>query len=189
MNQPTQTIAPKRRRRRIGVLSAAATAVAVGLIAIPNVAQAYAYENSSWGNANLRIYVATTSGKYRTAINQASSNYTSATDLNLTNTTTGGPSFSAADVNNGADGYEGWTDWSAPVGRTISAHSTVNRHYVSGKTTANIKVIWLHELGHGLGLAHVTPVARVMHNPATGAYNAGVRNLTSDEVAGINKKY
>jgi hypothetical protein len=107
----------------------------------------------------------------------------------LTNTTTGGPSFSAADVDNGADSYGGWTDWSAPTGRTISAHSTVDRHYVSGKTTVNITVIWLHELGHGLGLAHVTPVARVMHNPASGAYNAGVRNLTSDEVAGIDKKY
>ncbi|WIE80943.1 matrixin family metalloprotease [Curtobacterium sp. MCSS17_016] len=187
MKKPRTATATK--RRRLGLTAASALALTAALIAIPNAAQAYAYENSSWGNANLRIYMASTSGKYRTAINQASANYTSATDLNLTNTTTGGPSFSAADVNNGADSYEGWTDWTPVAGRTVSAHSTVNRYYVSGKTTANLKVIWLHELGHGLGLAHVGPVARVMHNPASGAYNAGVRNLTSDEVAGINKKY
>ncbi len=179
----------KKRRRRLGIAAGSALALGAALIAIPTAAQAYAYENSSWGNANLRIYMATTSGNYRTAINQASANYTSATDLNLTNTTTGGPKFSAADVNNGADGYEGWTDWIQVAGRTQSAHSTVNRHYVASKTVANLKVIWLHELGHGLGLAHVGPVARVMHDPATGAYNAGVRNLTSDEIAGINKKY
>lgn len=187
MTKPSTPAAKK--RRRLGITAASALAIAAALIAVPNVAQAYAYEGPSWGNANLRIYMATTSGTYRTAINQASANYTSATDVNLTNTTTGGPAFSAADVNNGADGYEGFTNWSAPVGRTVSAHSTVNRYYLSGRTTANIKVVWLHELGHGLGLAHVSPVARVMNKSATAAYNAGIRNLTSDEVAGINNKY
>jgi predicted Zn-dependent protease len=187
MKQPRTAAATK--RRRLGITAASALALAAALIAIPNAAQAYAYEGPSWGNANLRVYMATTSGTYRTAINQASANYTSATDVNLTNTTTGGPAFSAADVNNGKDGYEGFTTWNAPTGRTVSAHSIVNRSYLAGRATANIKVVWLHELGHGLGLAHVTPLARVMNTSATDAYNAGVRNLTSDEVAGINKKY
>ncbi|MCJ1715762.1 matrixin family metalloprotease [Microbacterium sp. M1A1_1b] len=187
MNQTSETAATK--RRRLGTITATAVAVAAALIAIPNVAHAYAYEGPKWPSGNLRIYMNTTSGNYRTAINQASANYTSATDVNLTNTTAGGPTFSAADVNNGADGYEGFTNWFSPNGRTESAHAILNRYYLAGKPTAQLKVVWLHELGHGLGLAHVGPLARVMHDPASGAYGAGVRNLTSDEVAGINNKY
>lgn len=172
------------------MLSAAALAVTVGLIAVPNVAPANKYEGASWGNPNLRIYMATTSGEYRTAINQASANYSNQTDVTLTNTTAGGPAFSAANVNNGADGYEGFTTWTAPFGRTLEAHSTANRHYLDAASVGRKKVVFLHELGHGLGLAHETKTTKlVMFTSGKTAYNHGVRSLRTDDINGINNKY
>jgi predicted Zn-dependent protease len=189
MKKP-RTVDATKRRRRLGVTATAALALAAALITIPNAASAYSLHGYKWPDRNLRIYMNTTStGNFRNAINQASSNYTSATDVNLTNTTTGGPRFTARDYDAGATDYEGWTDVVHPGGRVESAQSMLNRHYLAGKSVAQLKVVWMHELGHGLGINHVSPTARVMHNPATGAYNAGVRNLTSDDIAGINNLY
>lgn len=180
----------KPRRYRFGVLTAAALAVTFGLIAVPNVAHAHKYEAPSWGNPNLRIYVATTSGEYRTAVYQAAANYSNQTDVTLTNTTAGGPAFSAAQVNNGADGYEGFTRWKAPIGITIAAHSIANRHYLDAASLGRKKVIFLHELGHGLGLAHETKTTKlVMFTSGKTAYNHGVRSLRTDDINGINNKY
>lgn len=179
----------RKRRNRVGMIAVAFAAVEA-MVAIPTAAQAYTTTGQKWGNANLRIYVATTSGDYRTSINQASSNYTSSTDVNLTNTTDGGPAFSAANTNAGATGYEGHTDWNYVGGRTTSAHSILNTYYLSGAPVARLKVVWLHELGHGLGLNHVSGTNRVMYTSASTAYTSGgVRSLTSDEISGINALY
>ncbi len=177
-------------RRRIGITAASALALAAALIAVPNAANAYSLHGYKWPDRNLRIYMNTTStGNFRNAINQASSNYTSSTDVNLTNTTAAGPRFSARDYNAGATDYEGWTDVIHPGGRVESAQSMLNRYYLGSAPVAQLKIVWMHELGHGLGINHVSNTVRVMHNPATAAYKAGVRYLTADDIAGINKLY
>lgn len=72
---------------------------------------------------------------------------------------------------------------------THSATSRLNQYYLGSAVTARPKVVWLHELGHGLGLNHVTPVYHVMYSSATTAYNYGVRALTADEINGIDTIY
>lgn len=127
----------------------------------------------------------------RTALYAALNNYTLGTDTNLTGVTTSGPTFTAANNNYGATGWEGQNTWVCPFGVTTSSLARVNDYYV-GNLASNegrIRVIWLHEIGHGLGLDHVATVARVMYTSASQAYNAGVRNLTSDEINGINALY
>lgn len=175
------------RTRRYVMVGTAVLAVGA-LVAIPTAAQAYAKLGYHWANGNLRIYVATTSGNYRTAIGQAATNI-SATDVNLTLTNDGGPAFSAAQTNEGATGYEGHTDQKFVGSRTLNAHAVLNTHYLAGKPVAQLKVVWLHELGHGLGLDHVSGTNHVMYKSASTAYGAGVRNLTADEVAGLNSIY
>jgi len=175
------------RTRRYVMLGTAVLAVGA-MVALPTAAQAYAKLGYNWANGNLRVYVATTSGNYRTAIGQAATNI-SATDVNLTLTNTGGPAFTAAQTNEGATGYEGHTDQIHIGSRTTSAHSFLNTHYLAGKPVAQLKVVWLHELGHGLGLDHVSGVKHVMYKSASTAYGAGVRNLTADEVSGLNSIY
>jgi len=64
-----------------------------------------------------------------------------------------------------------------------------NDYYLGGASVTRMKVVWLHEIGHGLGLDHVGTVKRVMYKSASDAYNAGVTALTDDEISGINKLY
>lgn len=111
--------------------------------------------------------------------------------MNLKGVTTSGPTFTAANNNYGATGWEGHNEWNCLFANTTSSVARVNDYYAANliSNAARIKMIWLHEVGHGLGLGHVSTVARVMYTSASGAYNAGVRTLTSDEIKGINALY
>jgi predicted Zn-dependent protease len=59
----------------------------------------------------------------------------------------------------------------------------------SNSHVPRLKVVWLHELGHSIGLGHVSTLKRVMYTSASDAYFAGVTSLTSDEIAGVNSIY
>lgn len=183
--------APTTRPARRRLLSAALVCIATVCAIVGPAARADAYSlmGSHWRTGALRVYVNTTSGSYRTAINQAAADYAAKSHAKLTNTTAAGPMFTAAQYNAGATGYEGQTTVNAIGSVTLSAHSVLNTHYLAGAPVARLKVVWLHELGHGLGLGHVTPAARVMQKSASAAYSAGVRTLTSDEVSGVNHLY
>lgn len=81
-----------------------------------------------------------------------------------------------------------YTTWDSS-NKLTSAISQLNKHYCDNYADATKRVVWLHELGHGWGLGHVTATKRVMYKSASGAYKAGVRALTSDEINGINALY
>lgn len=179
------------RKRKMPLMASAVVLAALAATAVAAApAQAYKLTGCHWGSANIRLDVRSTYNQYRTAINQASANYTSATDVNLSNVTVSGPAFTAANAAFGKTGSEGNTTWLCRSGgATYSSHTTVNNSYLSSAPTARIKVVWLHEIGHGLGLHHVTG-GHVMNESASNAYTAyGVRNLTADEVSGINRLY
>lgn len=77
-----------------------------------------------------------------------------------------------------------------PFWVTTSSLSRLNIYYLHGTEPINrLKVVWLHEIGHGLGLDHVTVLHRVMYKSASAAYFDGVTALTSDEISGINHLY
>lgn len=160
-------------------------------LGMPITAQAYTMSGSHWNGSNLRIRANAIGGNYSTGLNTAISNINSSTHVTLSRTTDTGPSWKASVTNYGNTGWEGESTWSYYLGATHSAESKINTYYIpSGTAPARIKVIWLHELSHVLGLGHVSSVNRVMYTSASAAYTqGGVRNLTSDEVSGINSLY
>ncbi|RWZ68093.1 matrixin family metalloprotease [Labedella populi] len=177
------------RLRLAGVVSALALAVA--LVAVPTSANAYTHTGLRWATPNLRIDTSGASGASKTALSSAISHISDRTDVLLLGTSATDPTWKARNGNYGATGWEGLNSTTQLAGRTLSSLSRVNTHYVANTTAnqARIRVIWLHELSHGLGLGHVTSKTRVMYTSASVAYNNGVRNLTSDEINGINTLY
>jgi hypothetical protein len=176
-------------RGRSVLLSFSALLLSIGIVAIPSTANAYVLYGWHWASGDLRVHVGSVSGKYRTAISQAGSNITASSDVSMTFTNEAGPSFTAYHYNAGKTGYEGWTDQFRVGSRTQWAHSYLNTYYASSYPTDRLKVIWLHELSHGLGLNHVSSKKQVMYRSASVAYASGVRNLTTEEVRGLNVMY
>lgn len=182
---------PRTRWRGSAAAMASVIAIVSGLVLAPNAALAYTTTGCKWSTPNLTIDVSLTNGVFRTAINSALNNYTLGTDVNLTSTTSTGPSFTARNTNYGATGWEGQNYYVCPFGNTTSSQARINQYYLFGTSDqeGRIRVVWLHEIGHGLGLNHVTSSSRVMYTSASQAFFNGVRNLTSDEIAGINSLY
>ena len=104
-------------------------------------------------------------------------------------TTSDSTAFRAENSNYGANGWEGQNTWYCPLGVTHDSKARLNAYYLSGASVARLKVVWLHELGHGVGLDHVSTKARVMNTSASSGYYAGVRSLTTDEISGVNYVY
>ena len=189
MTAPNETRRAFRHRRATRWIIPIALAVSFGL-ATPSPANAYATTGCKWPSSTLTIQVnPSVTGKYSTTLISAAANYRSSTDLKLSTSTTQRGSFQADAGNYGADGYEGYTNWVCGFGVTTNASSRVNSHYLGSAANARVQVVWLHELGHAVGLNHVSSTARVMYSSATTAYNNGVRNLTNDEVNGVNSLY
>lgn len=187
----TDTLQRRRKKtRRIAGLTASTLLAAAFGIAGSAPASAYVTTGCKWPASSLTIQVnPSVTGKYSTTLVGAAANYRNSTDLKLYTSTTQRGSFQADVGNYGADGYEGYTNWVCGFGVTTNASSRVNTYYLGSAVNARIQVVWLHELGHAVGLNHVTSTARVMYSSATTAYNNGVRNLTSDEVSGVNSLY
>lgn len=184
---------PRRTRSRRGLRVLAITGALLGVLASVGVATpalAYVHTGCHWNTRTLRIDYRYVNGNFRTAMTSAKNNYNSATVLSLSLVDTSGPSFSAANSNYGATGYEGYTTWNCLGTVTTGAHSTLNQYYLSGsEPLTQLKVVWAHEMGHGLGLDHVTGIHHVMYPSASAAYGDGVTGLTTDEVNGINSMY
>lgn len=171
----------------------AATALLTGATFIPAApALAYTTNGCVWSGSSLRINSSGVSGSYLSGLTSAISNYNIRTDVTLTRTTASGPVFTARTSNYGATGWEGRAQVNCLSGKasTRSASSQINTHYVKSSAPLNrIKVLWLHELGHSLGLGHVSSKYRIMYPQAVVPYNNGVTALTTDEINGINALY
>lgn len=161
-----------------------------GLIAPP--AQAYAFNGCKWSTRtlNLDIREVATSNNQASTLKKAVDNYWASTTVNLKAVTTGTNSFRAISGYYGATGWEGRTSYLPCIGgRFSSVTISSNDYYMKGAAATRMKMVWLHEIGHGLGLDHVSTVKRVMYKSSSDAYNAGVTALTDDEISGINKLY
>ncbi len=155
-------------------------------------ANAYTTTGCKWGSGTIKVDTRYVNGHFFTAIKQAISNYTSATDVTMSYVDASGPGLKAQNADYGYTGWEGRADWTCALGRYIGVTAKINMTYLPGTSSTDVprlKVVWLHELGHSIGLGHVSTVKRVMYTSASTAYSNGVRSLTSDEIAGVNALY
>jgi Matrixin len=159
-----------------------------------DAAGAYSLTGCHWGTGNLRIDERDlqTHTTHLNSLQSAVTDLNINTNVNLSNVYVAGPAFVVNLVNSSTVGWEGLTTTNCNflVGATNSTVSSLNYHYLPNTTNATqLKVVWEHELGHALGLDHVSGKNHVMYFYATGAYLYGVNALTADEINGINSLY
>lgn len=160
-------------------------------ILLPSSAFAYTKSGHTWRSSNRSVLIlSSVTGSYRTQLISAITNYNSIRDIKMSTTSSTSCPWKASLVRNKSVSWEGitYTTWDSS-NKLTSAISQLNKHYCDNYADATKRVVWLHELGHGWGLGHVTATKRVMYKSASGAYKAGVRALTSDEINGINALY
>lgn len=179
-----------RRRAVAHRFAVALTVLSILALAAPPQASAYVTHGCKWSTGSLRIDWRWVIDNYRTGLSWAAANYTSATDVALTPVNVSGPAWTAVMGSYGATGWEGQASWSCPFSTTHNAQMRLSTFSLPGSTTpARLKITWAHEIGHVLGLSHVSRTDRVMYTAPGTAYVAGVRALTSDEINGINSLY
>lgn len=178
-------------RRAAALAASVATLATMMVVASASSSSAYTLNGCKWPSTIMDLDYRRTSGNYRTAIGQAIVNYNNATPVHLNGVESTGASMSSDVANYGATGWEAFNDSTCIGGTTFSSTSKINTYYLPSSTpVARLKVVWLHELGHSLGLGHASAINRVMYTSASTAYTSGgVRGLTTDEIAGIDYLY
>lgn len=172
-------------------VAGAATIALVGLTGVSGAptADAATYTGCRWGSSQLRFNVDNTSQTARDAINQASGNYTTNTSAKITNISTYS-AWAAQNADFGPNGLHGEARWKCDGNNiTYESQTYLNNYYMSGKPVAQLRVVWLHEMGHSLGLGHSTSTGDVMYECPSCAYSAGTRYLSLDERNAINYLY
>jgi len=167
------------------------------LMATAPQAQAYALEGPHWGSST--VYVedfiwysmdSSASGSIDAAFKAAISDYYAKTHLYIYGGDYSTAGFRASAANFGATGWEGQTGFTYLGSRFMSVESRLNAYYLPNSTNqTRLKMVWLHELGHGLGLDHVSTLTDPMQPNASDAYSRGVTTLSQDMVNGINSMY
>ncbi|MGN8553257.1 UNVERIFIED_CONTAM: matrixin family metalloprotease [Microbacterium sp. SLM126] len=87
--------------------------------------------------------------------------------------------------NKGPNTYSGWTTWGCNGSLTTFANVTLNPYYTNAFSVANKKRVWMHELGHGLGMGHSTSAAIMYSCPTCTSFTAP----QTDDKNGINARY
>ncbi len=167
-------------------------AITLSLSMMPQSAFAYTKLGGRWASATQKICVTpTVTGAYKTQLKNAIANYTAFTDATMSASTSTSVPWKASVVNKSSVSWEGVTYTTKnSSNRYTYASSQLNKYFCDKYKDGVKKVVWLHELGHGWGLGHVSSVKRVMYTSASKAYSSGgVRALTTDEIAGINALY
>lgn len=173
-----------------------AAVIAVSLAVLAPVlasapAAAYATTGCKWSTGSLRIDYRYVNGTFRDTLTSAKTHYNANTDVNLSLTDSSGPAWTAANSNYGATGWVGHSSWTCLFGNTLNSQMQLNQYYISNTDPYyRIRLVWLHEMGHSLGLAHVSNAYRVMYSGGTGTvYSNGITTLTTDDKNGINALY
>lgn len=164
----------------------------VGVVVSAPDAGAYTRSGCTWDSPSQKIETSGVGASYIGGLRYAKENYNARTDVELTLTKADGPRWTAATGDYGATGWEAIANWNSncETSGTYICRMRVNKYYVPATAgAARHKVIWAHEMGHCLGLNHVSASNHVMYTSASTAYRAGVRGLTADEVTGINALY
>jgi hypothetical protein len=184
---------PARARRRGCVpLIATVGLTALAAVAVASPAQAFEREGPHWPTSLLTIDTsAVPAGGFHDALTSAAAEYTSRTHASVGTEDAIGSPWKAQVIDAGDDGYEGYSTWRYDGDlHTTSADMHLNSEYLDDSLPQDqLKVVWEHESGHVLGLAHVPGIDHVMYPRASDAYQDGVSGLTADEVAGIDSLY
>lgn len=174
-----------------GMVFVVSCLLSLSILLVPVPAYAWTTSGSHWNGSTQRISLVQLYGNYQAGVVNAISSIDSKTDVHFSFTTASGPSWTARVNNYGNTGWEGQSTWSYYLGATHSGDSKLNMYYLNPNTpVARLKVVWLHELCHVWGLGHVDSINSVMYKSASDAYTrGGVRDLTSDEINGMNALY
>lgn len=154
-------------------------------------ARAYEISGQKWSTPTIIVGAyGDVSGSYRTALQQAIDNYNQQTHVHLS-IHNGGPLVAQVV-------YQGDREWagvcerdgSQPPYRITWARIKMNTRWMtSGTSVAKKRLVWLHELGHALGLNHTNNSSTVMYFNADYSSFNGVQYLTRDDINGINAQY
>lgn len=156
-----------------------------------------AYGAPAWAYSFTGCHWNTTSPTYKNnggtamsaEVTNAVGSWTGGTDL-TTMTNSSSSAFLVGYSNMGATGYDGWTSWTCSGSTTTAANSRVNTYYTNSFTVAKRKAIWVHELGHGLGLGHSALANAIMNPCAACVYvSYGTNVPITDDINGMNSLY
>lgn len=169
-------------------LAAAAAAVLgiVGALVGATAANAYTWSGCRWFASSLNI-THWTSGLYYTASSQAAAQWSSATDLTLTEASTTTAYTIGTNHNTGA--AVGTIDRECSgIGQILSVHIYSNTYYLASDTAFAKRAVVAHEMGHGFGLTH-TNAAVLMYPTLAGLKQMGINTAQPDDIAGVNANY
>lgn len=175
---------------QISLAIVAVCSLLISLVCAPH-AQAYEISGQKWSSPTIIIGAyGDVSGTYRTALQQAISNVNQQTHVHFS-IHNGGPLVAQVV-------YEGKRKWAGicerdgdrPPYRITWARTKMNTKWMtSGTSVAKKRLVWLHELGHALGLNHTNNASTVMYFNADYSSFNGVQYLTRDDINGINAQY
>ncbi|GAA5207204.1 MULTISPECIES: matrixin family metalloprotease [Microbacterium] len=175
-----------RRWRRKAIAAAAGFALISGSVLFSaSSASAYTLTGCSWGPYGTTVtwQLNAPAGDYYDTGLAAGYSWAATTDINGMSPNNG--LLVGYLDNKGANMYSGWTDWQCNGNKTVYANATLNPYYTNGYSYANKKKVWLHELGHGLGLNHSGSYA-IMYTPVQ---STGFTQPQPDDISGINSLY
>lgn len=153
-------------------------------------ANAYVLIGTKWPTGSQQFENNATAA-YVSSATSAMNSWNSATQLNLQESSSAQP-LRLFVVNYGATGYEGVTITTKNflTGYFYKADVTLNTYYASSYSTNAKRAVWVHEIGHGVGLDHVSSTKLMMYSCASCVYtNYGYYTPQSDDIAGVNFLY
>lgn len=153
-------------------------------------ANAYVLIGTKWPSGSQQ-YENNATSAYVSSATAAISSWNSSTQLNLQGSSSAQP-LRLFVVNYGAAGYDGVTliTVNALTGYFYKADVTLNTHYASSFPTNRKRAVWVHEIGHGVGLGHVSSGKQLMNSCASCVYSSyGYYTPQSDDIAGANFLY
>lgn len=154
--------------RKIALAMAPTTILGGYIVLTPTVAQAYAFLPGGCrqltGSGNSVNFAVTAVGGYAAGYRSMAAAWSNNTDINFYESLPSSAVVVAHETFGGNNGYYGWANFYCRNGNlTTPTNIYVNRSLTDGKDNNANNEVLLHELGHSLGLDHVSDVNQVMY--------------------------